>query len=119
MFAALMLANSCSEDNSVPQADSSLAQVTFKVSADGALTRAISDGTTVDELVYRVFDKDGNPIGTLPLSKEAAADLSSGHTVALTLAKGQTYKVAFWAQKAGNTAYSVNDNRQGRCRSDR
>lgn len=112
MFAALMLANSCSEDNSVPQADSSLAQVTFKVSADGALTRAISDGTTVDELVYRVFDKNGNPIATLPLVKEAAADLSSGHTVALTLAKGQTYKVAFWAQKAGNTAYTVNDNMQ-------
>lgn len=112
MFAALMLANSCSEDNSVPQADSSLAQVTFKVSADGALTRAISDGTTVDELVYRVFDKNGNPIARLPLVKEAAADLSSGHTVALTLAKGQTYKVAFWAQKAGNTAYTVNDNMQ-------
>lgn len=112
MFAALMLANSCSDDNNVPQADSSLAQVTFKVSADGALTRAISDGTTVDELVYRVFDKNGNPIATLPLVKEAAADLSSGHTVALTLAKGQTYKVAFWAQKAGNTAYTVNDNMQ-------
>lgn len=112
MFAALMLANSCSDDNNVSQADSSLAQVTFKVSADGALTRAISDGTTVDELVYRVFDKNGNPIATLPLVKEAAADLSSGHTVALTLAKGQTYKVAFWAQKAGNTAYTVHDNMQ-------
>lgn len=112
MFAALMLANSCSDDNNVPQADSSLAQVTFKVSADGALTRAISDGTTVDELVYRVFDKNGNSIATLPLVKEPATDLSSGHTVALTLAKGQTYKVAFWAQKAGNTAYTVNDNMQ-------
>ena len=112
MFAALMLANSCSDDNNVSQADSSLAQVTFKVSADGALTRDISDGTTVDELVYRVFDKNGNPIATLPLVKEAAADLSSGHTVALTLAKGQTYKVAFWAQKVGNTAYTVNDNMQ-------
>ena len=112
MFAALMLANSCSDDNNVSQADSSLAQVTFKVSADGALTRAISDGTTVDELVYRVFDKNGNPIATLPLFKVAAADLSSGHTVALTLAKGQTYKVAFWAQKAVNTAYTVNDNMQ-------
>ena len=112
MFAALMLANSCSDDNNVSQADSSLAQVTFKVSADGALTRAISDGTTVDELVYRVFDKNGNPITALPLVKESATDLRSGHTVALTLAKGQTYKVAFWAQKAGNTAYTVNDNMQ-------
>ena len=112
MFAALMLANSCSDDNNVSQADSSLAQVTFKVSADGALTRAISDGTTVDELVYRVFDKNGNPITALPLVKESATDLRSGHTVALTLAKGQTYKVAFWAQKVGNTAYTVNDNMQ-------
>lgn len=112
MFAALMLANSCSDDNNVSQADSSLAQVTFKVSADGALTRAISDGTTVNELVYRVFDKNGNPIDALPLVKVSATDLSSGHTVALTLAKGQTYKVAFWAQKAGTTAYSVNDNMQ-------
>ncbi len=112
MFAALMLANSCSEDNNVPQADSNLAQVTFKVSADNALTRTISDGTTVDQLVYRVFDKNGNAIATLPLVTEPAADLSSGHTVTLTLAKGQTYKVAFWAQKAGNSAYSVNDNMQ-------
>lgn len=112
MFAALMLANSCSDDNNVSQADSSLAQVTFKVSADGALTRAISDGTTVDELVYRVFDKNGNPITAQHLVKESATDLRSGHTVALTLAKGQTYKVAFWAQKAGNTAYTVNDNMQ-------
>lgn len=107
-----MLANSCSDDNNVSQADSSLAQVTFKVSADGALTRAISDGTTVDELVYRVFDKNGNPITAQHLVKESATDLRSGHTVALTLAKGQTYKVAFWAQKAGTTAYSVNDNMQ-------
>lgn len=112
MFAALMLANSCSDDNNVSQADSSLAQVTFKVSADGALTRAISDGTTVDELVYRVFDKNGNPITAQRLVKESATDLRSGHTVALTLAKGQTYKVAFWAQKARNTAYTVNDNMQ-------
>ena len=112
MFAALMLANSCSDDNNVSQADSSLAQVTFKVSADGALTRAISDGTTVDELVYRVFDKNGNPITAQHLVKESATDLRSGHRVALTLAKGQTYKVAFWAQKAGNTAYTVNDNMQ-------
>lgn len=112
MFAALMLANSCSDDNNVSQADSSLAQVTFKVSADGALTRAISDGTTVNELVYRVFDKNGNPITAKPLVKESATDLRSGHTVALTLAKGQTYKVAFWAQKAGNDAYTVKDNMQ-------
>ena len=111
MLAALALANSCStEDNGLSSSENNLKQVTLKVSADGALTRAISDGTSVDQLVYRVFDKNGNAITTLNKTTEAATDLLSGHTVTLTLAKGQTYKIAFWAQKAGCAAYTVDDN---------
>lgn len=111
MLAALALANSCStEDNGLSSSENNLKQVMLKVSADGALTRAISDGTSVDQLVYRVFDKNGNAITTLNKTTETAADLRSGHTVTLTLAKGQTYKIAFWAQKADCTAYTVDDN---------
>lgn len=111
MLAALALANSCStEDNGLSSSENNLKQVTLKVSADGALTRAISDGTSVDQLVYRVFDKNGNAITTLNKTTETATDLQSGHTVTLTLAKGQTYKIAFWAQKADCAAYTVDDN---------
>ena len=111
MLAALALANSCStEDNGLSSSENNLKQVTLKVSADGALTRAISDGTSVDQLVYRVFDKNGNAITTLNKTTETATDLLIGHTVTLTLAKGQTYKIAFWAQKAGCAAYTVDDN---------
>lgn len=111
MLAALALANSCStEDNGLSSSENNLKQVTLKVSADGALTRAISDGRSVDQLVYRVFDKNGNAITTLNKTTETATDLRSGHTVTLTLAKGQTYKIAFWAQKAGCAAYTVDDN---------
>ena len=111
MLAALALANSCStEDNGLSSSENNLKQVTLKVSADGALTRAISDGTSVDQLVYRVFDKNGNAITTLNKTTETATDLRSGHTVTLTLAKGQTYKIAFWAQKADCAAYTVDDN---------
>lgn len=111
MLAALALANSCStEDNGLSSSENNLKQVTLKVSADGALTRAISDGKSVDQLVYRVFDKNGNAITTLNKTTETATDLRSGHTVTLTLAKGQTYKIAFWAQKAGCAAYTVDDN---------
>ena len=111
MLAALALANSCStEDNGLSSSENNLKQVTLKVSADGALTRAISDGTSVNQLVYRVFDKNGNAITTLNKTTETAADLLSGHTVTLTLAKGQTYKIAFWAQKADCAAYTVDDN---------
>lgn len=111
MLAALALANSCStEDNGLSSSENNLKQVTLKVSADGALTRAISDGRSVDQLVYRVFDKNGNAITTLNKTTETATDLLTGHTVTLTLAKGQTYKIAFWAQKADCAAYTVDDN---------
>lgn len=110
LFAALMFANSCTDDNGLSQRDSNLSQVSFKVSADGALTRAISDGSGVDKLVYRVFDKSGAPITNLAKTEVSATDLLTGHVVTLTLAKGQTYKVAFWAQKSACTAYTVDDN---------
>ena len=90
LFAALMFANSCTDDNGLSQRDSNLSQVSFKVSADGALTRAISDGSGVDKLVYRVFDKSGAPITNLAKTEVSATDLLTGHVVTLTLAKGQT-----------------------------
>ncbi len=101
---------SCSSDatdaNVTPDAT-----VSFKVSANASqLSRAISDGTSADQLVYRVFDKDGNVISGLEKKTEAASDLTTGHTVTLTLAKGQTYKVAFWAQSSTCDAYTVDDN---------
>lgn len=87
------------------------ATVSFKVSANASqLSRAISDGKSADQLVYRVFDKDGNVISGLEKKTESASDLTTGHTVTLTLAKGQTYKVAFWAQSSACDAYTVDDN---------
>lgn len=109
LFAALMFANSCTDDNGLSQRDSNLSQVSFKVSADGALTRAISDGHGVDKLVYRVFDKSGAPITNLAKTEVSATDLLAGHVVTLTLAKGQTYKVAFWAQNSACTAYTIDE----------
>ena len=92
----MVLATGCSssDDTAVTPENNSLAAVSFSVQADAvAGTRAISDGSGADELIYRVFDKDGNSVGTL-----------------VYLAKGQTYKVAFWAQDANCTAYTVDDN---------
>ncbi len=106
----MVLATSCSSDALDSTAKSSEALVTFNVSADAAVsTRAISDGSGVDKLVYRVFDKDGNAIAGLTKTEVTASDLTTGHNVTLTLAKGQTYKVAFWAQNSNCTAYTVDD----------
>ena len=102
----MVLATGCSssDDTAVTPENNSLAAVSFSVQADAvAGTRAISDGSGADELIYRVFDKDGNSVGTL--DKKTETGLTD-----LYLAKGQTYKVAFWAQDANCTAYTVDDN---------
>ena len=109
----MMLATGCSSsDDTVATQESNLATVSFSVQADAVVgTRAISDGTGADELIYRVFDKDGNSVGTLAQKTETGlTDLLTGHKVTLYLAKGQTYKVAFWAQDADCHAYTVDDN---------
>ena len=109
----MMLAASCSSSD-VEETATDQALVSFKISADTKAniraTRAISDGTGTDKLMYRVFDKDGNAIATQALKTEEATDLLDGHTVTLALAKGQTYKVAFWAQNSSCEAYTVDEN---------
>ena len=100
----MMLATGCSSsDDTVATQESNLATVSFSVQADAVVgTRAISDGTGADELIYRVFDKEGHVISA-SLAKKTETGL-------IYLAKGQTYKVAFWAQDANCTAYTVDDN---------
>ena len=98
----MMLATGCSSsDDTVATQESNLATVSFSVQADAVVgTRAISDGTGADELIYRVFDKEGHVISASLAKKTETGltDLLTGHKVTLYLAKGQTYKVAFWAQ---------------------
>ena len=110
----MMLATGCSSsDDTVATQESNLATVSFSVQADAVVgTRAISDGTGADELIYRVFDKEGHVISASLAKKTETGltDLLTGHKVTLYLAKGQTYKVAFWAQDANCTAYTVDDN---------
>ena len=95
----MVLATGCSssDDTAVTPENNSLAAVSFSVQADAvAGTRAISDGSGADELIKK--------------TETGLTDLLTGHKVTLYLAKGQTYKVAFWAQDANCTAYTVDDN---------
>lgn len=106
--AIVALAASCSSED-IANNSGDKVPVQFKVSANSALaTRAIGDGSTVDQLSFHVFDKNGNIINDLTKT-ETANDLLSGHTVTLMLAKGQTYKIAFWAQKSGVSYYTFDD----------
>lgn len=109
-MAGALLATSCSNDGLDAFQSGNEAQVTFSLGVEGGIdtkTRAISDGTGADKLVYAVFDQEGNRITTI--SKVEKTNVTFPTTETLTLAKGQTYKVAFWAQDADCSAYTLDD----------
>jgi hypothetical protein len=64
MLAAIgmMAATSCSNDEFDEHFENET-PVTFSLGLENAMgTRAISDGTGVDKLIYAVFDKEGNRV---------------------------------------------------------
>lgn len=104
----MLLATSCSKDELDTASSGNEAQVTFSLGLEGHIaTRAISDGKSADKLVYAVFDENGNRITGIEQIEKTGVSFPTTET--LVLAKGQTYKVAFWAQDADCSAYDVAD----------
>lgn len=105
----MLLATSCSKDELETAQSGNEAQVTFSLGLEGRIaTRAISDGESADKLVYAVFNENGNRITNIEQVTRKNVEFPTTET--LTLAKGQTYKVAFWAQDADCEAYTIDDN---------
>lgn len=119
MFAAagMLLATSCSNDELDVVQSGNEAQVTFSLAAEGSIaTRAISDGTGAKKLVYAVYNANGELIKTIAnadvngqIVDNSAFDNGLTENVTITLAKGQQYTVAFWAQDPKCTAYTTTD----------
>ncbi len=119
--AGMLLAASCTNDELNSVEPGGEATVRFSIGLEnGVQTRTISDGKGVDMLVYAVYDKDGNVITSIDGETEnipvelvstegnpVFTDLAAN--VDITLAKGQTYKVVFWAQNSNCTAYSYDE----------
>lgn len=103
-IAGIMMTTACSNENNEPASESN---VTFTVNLDGIASRAISDGTTVDQLVFAVYDNEGNEITALRQNDIQIEEKQA--TVTTKVAMGQKYSFAFWAQKSGNTFYTTTD----------
>lgn len=118
MFAAagMLLATSCSNDELDVVQSGNEAQV-ISLAAEGSIaTRAISDGTGAKKLVYAVYNANGELIKTIAnadvngqIVDNSAFDNGLTENVTITLAKGQQYTVAFWAQDPKCTAYTTTD----------
>lgn len=106
-LAALLLTGACSIDERTSGNNGNEAMLTLNMGLDGAVqTRAIGDGSGANYLIYAVFDEEGKPIEGLD---QVSKEVSFPTTETITLAKGQTYKIAFWAQNRACTAYTVSD----------
>ena len=106
-IAGIMMTTACSNENNEPVITTDEANVTFTVNLDGIDSRAISDGTTVDQLVFAVYDDQGNELPALRQNNVAVSNRQATVTTHVTM--GQKYSFAFWAQKSGNTYYNTTD----------
>lgn len=106
--AAMMLTTSCSNDETFDQFDQlgNEAQVTFSLGLENAMnTRAISDGSGINQLAYAIFDRNGKIVS----SAKGEEATTFPFNVDVTLIKGETYTAVFWAQSQLCNAYTVSD----------
>ena len=97
--AVIFSAVSCAKENVSVAPEGQEVEVSFVADLGGALgSRAIADGTTVDEVAWAVYEDGANaPLenlqGTLKIQDKQA-------TLNVRLATGKTYDIAFFAYKA-------------------
>lgn len=123
MFAAagMLLATSCSNDELDAVQSGNEAQVTFSLGLEGGIaTRAISDGTGAKKLICAVYDANESLLDKVVINNQQV-DANGQYVntnafkgglkdnISITLAKGQTYTIAFWAQNGGCDAYNTDD----------
>lgn len=105
MFAAvgMTLATSCTNDeNVIPSSNE--AQVTFSLGLESGInTRAISDGTGINQLFYAIFDSEGKCV----ISKTNQVDFEKEVGTNISLVKGETYTAVFWAWDKDCEAYTI------------
>lgn len=107
----MLLSWSCSHELDGPNGEGAEVEVNFVLELEGALeTRAISDGTGADQLSWAIFSEAGELIHAKTVKDNVTGLLTeSGHSIAVSLAKGKTYKAVFWAQNPECTAYTVSE----------
>lgn len=110
LTAAMLLATSCSEDEQMNEQLQGTAQMTFTIDLENQIhTRAISDGTGTDQLVYAVFNEDGTETVVEKTVIDGIDDLTKSYMVRVALAQGKKYKAVFWAQNSECDAYTISD----------
>ena len=104
-----LLFTACSEEFDDEQ--NKVVEVQIDLDVESSLgTRSISDGSNATQLMWAVFDSKGNLIIKKSVKDNISGLLTQdGYSMTISLAKGKTYQVAFWAQSANCPFYNVSD----------
>lgn len=107
--ATIFGAASCQKDL-IPGKDGD-SKVTFSVVIpDEVATKAISDGLTVDELKWEVYDHDNNKeLYSGTVSESVIVNGKRQFVLELNLVSNLTYDLLFWAQKKGTNYYNTDN----------
>ena len=112
--AAMLFTASCSnEDLGTDEGDEAV--VSFSMNLQGASSsKAIGDGTTVNKLVYSVYQIEKDENGVIDESKtqylttvDPEGQETFPYTTEIRLAKNKEYRIVFWAQNDECEAYTL------------
>ena len=106
--AGMLMATSCSKEDAVSES-SDFVNATFSITtADAIGTRAtIGTGSKVDVVACAVYDANGVELKDLYAPEIPVTDGTATYNV--RLAKGQNYRIAFFAYNKAADAYNVDD----------
>ena len=106
---AVFFATACvAEMNEAPQEGQTDIFLTIDID-DAPATRAISDGTSVDKLIYAVMTAEGEFVSRSEKTFPSGVPASGEGKMTVSLAGGVSYKLVCWAQSSLCDAYSLSD----------
>ena len=105
--AGMLFTTSCSKEDVNVDSSSEYVSASFNIGAAGVMgTRAIGEGTLINKVACAVYDENGEELPAL----YQIVPFENGKAVYnVRLAKGQDYRVAFFAYNEEAAAYNVDD----------
>lgn len=106
----MLLATACQQEDVCSPEDNVPVNVVYQVQmGDDLQSRAIGDGSEVDELVVGIF-RDGEFVNKLTFKDEADGTKDRiFENITIPMMMKETYDLVFWAQKSENGIYTIED----------
>lgn len=102
-MAVLMFLGACTK--TVVEFDGSLVALDYSVTLDNALTKSLGDGSTVDKLVYAIYEEESNDV-----YGSGIVDKTDGKfTFKPSLYIGKEYDIILFAYKDGLCSYDIDN----------